>query len=397
MRNEGTGLGLVITRHIVEQMGGSVKFTSTVGVGSALTIHVPLEQLPPTGPHAAPLPTRSWPDAAIDATSPMPPDDPSLRRLSSATSARSLSAPLLLAILPPPLTVLVWTRAHLPLLRASVLQAAAGAVDGCASALMLSADCSVAEFEAAAAAAGAAGASAGFALTRAFAAPGQLAGHGSAALQRVVVLEALLLEGLLARGLALPHAQLGFVPIGSSKEWERLQAAHPAAFKCLQPHLVFRPAKADHVAARLRAMRAQLQCCAARPEAEPRAQAPARGVASEPLEGARRKRGLPDRLRVLIVEDIKARPNTAQHGPTRPNTACLRLRRCRLPPPPAWATAACGALKRRPRPRPRSVPRRAPLCLPYSLPPLPPRRREGRFAQTKAPSSPAFNPNVHKP
>ncbi|MDG4867841.1 response regulator [Guyparkeria sp. 1SP6A2] len=46
---EGTGIGLTITRRIVEMMGGSVDVKSEVGVGSTFWIELPLETLAETG------------------------------------------------------------------------------------------------------------------------------------------------------------------------------------------------------------------------------------------------------------------------------------------------------------------------------------------------------------
>jgi len=42
---EGTGIGLSITRHIVEMMGGTVNVESKVGVGSTFWIELPLESI----------------------------------------------------------------------------------------------------------------------------------------------------------------------------------------------------------------------------------------------------------------------------------------------------------------------------------------------------------------
>ena len=43
---EGTGIGLTITRRIVEMMGGTVDVESEVGVGSTFWIELPLESMP---------------------------------------------------------------------------------------------------------------------------------------------------------------------------------------------------------------------------------------------------------------------------------------------------------------------------------------------------------------
>jgi len=50
--NKGTGLGLLTTRKIVQEHGGSIEFTSTEGVGSAFCIRLPRNRLPklPSGP-----------------------------------------------------------------------------------------------------------------------------------------------------------------------------------------------------------------------------------------------------------------------------------------------------------------------------------------------------------
>ena len=50
---EGTGIGLTITRRIVEMMGGSIDVTSEKGVGSTFWIEFPLESLPGQNPQFA--------------------------------------------------------------------------------------------------------------------------------------------------------------------------------------------------------------------------------------------------------------------------------------------------------------------------------------------------------
>jgi CheY-like chemotaxis protein len=49
---EGTGLGLVITRRLIESMGGEVTLDSTEGVGTTVTVHMPLvaQASVPAGP-----------------------------------------------------------------------------------------------------------------------------------------------------------------------------------------------------------------------------------------------------------------------------------------------------------------------------------------------------------
>ncbi len=59
---EGTGIGLIITRRIVEMMGGRVDVASTIGVGSAFWIELPLAFLPRHDPAA----TAVVPAAATD-------------------------------------------------------------------------------------------------------------------------------------------------------------------------------------------------------------------------------------------------------------------------------------------------------------------------------------------
>ena len=41
-RGEGTGLGLVISRLIVEGLGGSIRVRSEVGQGSCFSVHLPI-------------------------------------------------------------------------------------------------------------------------------------------------------------------------------------------------------------------------------------------------------------------------------------------------------------------------------------------------------------------
>jgi signal transduction histidine kinase len=49
-RFEGTGLGLALTKKIIEFQGGRIEVDSKLGVGSTFTVHLPLPLLPATGP-----------------------------------------------------------------------------------------------------------------------------------------------------------------------------------------------------------------------------------------------------------------------------------------------------------------------------------------------------------
>ncbi len=64
---EGTGIGLTITRRIVEMMGGAVNVKSEVGVGSTFCIELPHESDSETN-HNIPALERDTPVPAIDAT-----------------------------------------------------------------------------------------------------------------------------------------------------------------------------------------------------------------------------------------------------------------------------------------------------------------------------------------
>jgi signal transduction histidine kinase len=43
LNKEGVGLGLAVSNNIVKALGGKIKVSSTVGVGSIFTVHLPLQ------------------------------------------------------------------------------------------------------------------------------------------------------------------------------------------------------------------------------------------------------------------------------------------------------------------------------------------------------------------
>ncbi len=54
---EGTGIGLVIARNLVELMGGTLKVRSQAGVGSEFSVELPLTRAAAATPGAASAPS----------------------------------------------------------------------------------------------------------------------------------------------------------------------------------------------------------------------------------------------------------------------------------------------------------------------------------------------------
>jgi PAS domain S-box-containing protein len=68
----GTGLGMAITRRLVELMKGSIEVTSTFGVGSTVTVHLPLEEVdPPRATLAEPPPTATEDEPPVEVAPPV--------------------------------------------------------------------------------------------------------------------------------------------------------------------------------------------------------------------------------------------------------------------------------------------------------------------------------------
>ncbi|MES2642935.1 MAG: response regulator [Myxococcota bacterium] len=92
----GTGLGMAITRRLVELMKGSIEVRSTFGVGSTVTVHLPLDEVnPPTAALAEPPPAASDDEPPVEVAPPveeMPPAGTPYRASNRLQGIRVLGA-----------------------------------------------------------------------------------------------------------------------------------------------------------------------------------------------------------------------------------------------------------------------------------------------------------------
>jgi len=78
----GTGLGLVISKEVVERMGGTISFTSEAKTGSSFVVTLPLRETVAETPAAAASPAPDLPPAAAEGTKPrllVAEDDPTIQ------------------------------------------------------------------------------------------------------------------------------------------------------------------------------------------------------------------------------------------------------------------------------------------------------------------------------